>query len=331
MAPLVSVVLPTCNAAETIARAVRDTRAQTLADWELILVDDGSIDNTAVRAGAAAADDPRVRILRRPHGGIVAALNAGLAVARGEFIARFDADDEMPPDRLAAQVELLRDRPDIGVASCLVAFGGDAAARGYALHVEWMNALREPEEIALNRFVESPVAHPSVMFRRELLARHGGYVDAAEPEDYELWLRWMDAGVRFAKVPRVLLTWRDPPARLSRTHPRYAVEAFYACKCRYLARAVPRDRPVWLWGAGRITRQRFAACERAGVRFAGYIDIDPRKTGRAVGGRPVVAPALIPRDAFVVGGVGTRGARELIRAALLAQGRRERADFVMAA
>jgi hypothetical protein len=64
-----------------------------------------------------------------------------------------------PPDRLAAQVELLCTRRDIGVASCLVEFGGDSRmARGYALHVEWMNTLREPEEIGLHRFVESPVA-----------------------------------------------------------------------------------------------------------------------------------------------------------------------------
>lgn len=331
-APLVSIVLPAYNAATTIARAVRGVMAQTLSDWELLIIDDGSTDDTVEVVERVGNGDLRVRCLRRAHGGMVDALNAGLAAARGRFIARMDADDEMLPERLAAQVALLEARPEIGVASCLVAFGGEASvARGYALHVAWMNALRDPDAIALNRFVESPVAHPSVLFRREVLHRHGGYAATGEPEDYELWLRWMDAGVRFAKVPEKLLVWHDSPARLSRTDSRYAVEAFYACKCRYLARVLPPDRPVWLWGAGRITRQRFAALERAGVRFAGFIDIDPRKIGRMVDGRPVIGLDAIPPNAFVIGGVGTRGARGRIRAALVERGAREGRDFLMAA
>lgn len=332
MTPLVSVVLPARDAATCIARAVRGVLAQDLADWELLVVDDGSADATAARAERAAAGDPRVRLLRTGRRGLVAALAAGLAAARGPLVARMDADDELAPDRLSAQAALLAARPDIGVAGCLVAFGGDpAAARGYALHVEWLNALREPDEIAANRFVESPLAHPSVMFRRELARRHGGYADGPWPEDYELWLRWMDAGVRCAKVPRVLLTWHDPPGRLSRTDPRYSVEAFYACKCRWLARALPPDRPVWLWGAGRVTRRRFAALEGPGRRFAGFVDVDPLKAGRALGGRRVVAPAGIPREAFVVAGVGSRGARALIEVALQAGGRRAGADYLLAA
>src|SRR6185436_16591977 len=104
----------------------------------------------------------------------------------------------------------------IGLVGCLVEFGGDrSASEGYALHVDWINALTTPDEIALNRFVESPLAHPSVMFRRELVEKHGGYRAGDFPEDYELWLRWMEAGARMGKVPRVLLTWQDGPGRLS--------------------------------------------------------------------------------------------------------------------
>lgn len=337
-APAVSVVLPAYNAARCIGRAVTSILRQDLPDWELIVVDDGSADGTAEAAQAAGRGDARVRLLVVPHGGIVAALNAGLAAARGAVVARMDADDEATPDRLGAQLALLRARPDIGVASCLVEFGGDPiAARGYALHVAWMNGLREPEAIGLNRFIESPLAHPSAMFRRELPARHGGYADTGWPEDYELWLRWMDAGVRFAKVPRVLLRWNDPPGRLSRGDPRYAVGAFYACKCHYLARWIRREvgagRPVLLCGAGRTTRHRFAALEREGVPLAGFIDADPRKVGREVGGRPVLSVSEIPAPGacFIVGGVGTRGEREAIRGMLAARGFREGQDFVMAA
>ncbi len=336
--PLVSVVMPAFNAAATVRRAVRSVLAQTYRDFELIVVDDGSTDATAAEVHAAANGDERVRVLELRHGGIVRALNEGIGAARGELIARMDADDEMRPHRLEAQVALLAERPDVGVVGCLVEFGGDREdACGYALHVDWLNSLREPDEIALHRFVESPVAHPSVTFRRELVDRLGGYLDSDEPEDYELWLRWMDAGVRFAKVPEVLLRWNDSPTRMSRTSVRYARDAFYACKGRYLARFVRRHagptRRVWLWGAGRTTRKRFAALESAGIELAGYIDIDAAKIGQRIGGRPVRSPDDLPSpdESFVIGGVGVRGAREEIRARLEARGFRLGADFVPAA
>ncbi len=337
MPPTVSVIMPARDAAPCVPRAVASIRAQDGVDWELLVIDDGSRDGTAAAARAAGGGDGRVRVVTTPARGIVAALNTGLALARGRLIGRMDADDEAMPGRLAAQVALLEARPDVGVAGCLVEFGGDpAAAGGYALHVAWMNGLREPDEIARSRFIESPLAHPSAMFRRDLAARHGPYAEGPWPEDYELWLRWMDAGVRFAKVPQVLLRWNDPPARLSRTDPRYAVPAFYACKCRYLARWIRRElpaRPVLLCGAGRTTRQRFAALECEGVPLAGFVDVDPRKIGRRVGGRPVLPVSAIPAPGtcFLIGGVGTRGERDAIRATLCARGHREGVDFIMAA
>jgi glycosyltransferase involved in cell wall biosynthesis len=342
--PVVSVVLPVFNGAATLGRAVASLQAQTLPAWELVLVDDGSTDDTHRMALALARADPRVRILPRRREGIVAALTAGLAAARAPLIARMDADDEAHPERLAMQVAFLAApaNASIGLVGCRVAFGGDRnASTGYALHVDWTNALVTPEEIALNRFVESPFAHPSVMFRRELVARCGGYRDGDFPEDYELWLRWLDAGVQMAKVPQVLLTWHDPPGRLSRTEARYEAEAFFRLKAPWIARELARlerghgARPVWIWGAGRPTRKRAACLEPHGVKIAGYIDVDRRKVTPALGGHglPVVIPENLPAptNAFVLGYVAARGARDLVRAALLARGYREGGDFLLCA
>ncbi len=335
--PPVSVVLPVRNAAATLARAVASIRAQPWRDWELLAVDDGSTDGTREILAALARDEPRLRVLTRPPAGLVAALNAGLAAARGEFIARMDADDESHRERFAEQVARLRARPEIGLVSCLVEFGGDgAAAAGYARHVDWVNSLVTPEEIALNRFVESPLAHPSVMFRRALVEKFGGYRDGDFPEDYELWLRWLDAGVRMAKVPRALLIWRDAPARLSRTDARYDPEKFFRLKAEWIARELARvadTRRIFVWGAGRPTRKRAAHLQSHGVRIAGYIDVDAKKTGRTVAGVPVIAPAEMPAPAevFVLGYVASRGARELIRGELARRGFREGRDFLMCA
>jgi glycosyltransferase involved in cell wall biosynthesis len=337
VSPIVSIVLPAYNAAPTIARAIESVRQQTFTDWELVVIDDGSTDKTADIA--AVTSDPRVRVLRRDHQGLVAALNAGLASARGALIARLDADDECLPCRLAEQVSMLNEHPDIGVVGCRVEFGGDRASKaGYALHVDWVNSFFLPELIELYRFIESPFAHPSVMFRRALIDRHGGYRSGNFPEDYELWLRWLDAGVRMVKLPEVLLRWNDSPARLSRTDPRYDPDAFFGTKAVWIARELARTaagRVVWVWGAGRPTRKRAAHLASHGVRIAGYIDVDPKKATAAIGGTgvPVVTPDRLPpvHDSFVLGYVSSRGAREWIREALAATGRAEGRDFLMCA
>jgi glycosyltransferase involved in cell wall biosynthesis len=352
--PLVSVILPVFNAAATVERAVASIGAQTLREWELIVVDDGSTDGTREVLERCASRDPRVRVLPRPHAGMVAALNAALETARSGVIARMDADDESYPDRLAEQLALLHGQPELGVVGCLVEFGGDrTASAGYALHVDWVNALITPAEIAVNRFVESPFAHPSVMFRREVLERYGGYRDGDFPEDYDLWLRWLDAGVRMAKVPRVLLRWNDPPARASRTDRRYDPAAFFRLKAAWIARwlqservnvspagnqgtaLVHEARRIFVWGAGRPTRKRAEHLEEHGVTIAGYIDVDTKKTTHALGGtgRPVIPPAGLPPpgEIFVLGYVASRGARELVRQELTGRGYVEGRDFLMCA
>jgi glycosyltransferase involved in cell wall biosynthesis len=347
MSPRISIILPVFNAAATIERAVASICAQTFADWELLVVDDGSNDGTPDRISAVVASDRRIRLIGRPHEGIVAALNAGLAEAQGALIARMDADDESHPERLAEQVAFLRreENRDIGLVSCLVEFGGDRrAGEGFARHVDWVNSLIAPEAIELNRFVESPFAHPSVMFRRELSEKFGGYRAGEFPEDYELWLRWLQAGVRMAKVPRVLLRWNDSPARLSRQDPRYDPEAFFRMKAEWITHdlkklattgATAAARRILIWGAGRPTRKRAAYLELHGVRVSGYVDVDAKKIGRGIGGTglPVLGPADLPApaEAFVLGYVSSRGAREFNRNALLARGYVEGRDFLMCA
>jgi glycosyltransferase involved in cell wall biosynthesis len=335
------VVLPVRNAAGSVARAIASVRAQTLTDWELVVVDDGSTDGTAEVLATLARGEPRLQVWRRPAEGIVAALNTGLAAARGELIARMDADDEAFPERIAVQQAFLAapENRGIGLVGSQVEYGGDRAAHaGYALHVDWTNSLVESEEIVLNRFVESPFAHPSVMFRRAVVATHGGYRAGDFPEDYELWLRWLDAGVGMAKTSRVLLRWNDPPGRLSRTDARYGPEAFFRLKAEWITRELRRSaggRAVWVWGAGRPTRRRAAHLAAHGCQIAGYIDVDAKKSTRALGGSgpPVIAPEDLPApdEIFVLVYVARRGAREYIRGRLRARRYAEGRNFLMCA
>lgn len=333
--PDISVVMPVYNAAVTLGRAVASVVAQDERSWELVAVDDGSDDGSPALLQQAAAQDSRIRVISAPHGGIVSALNRGLAAARGGYVARMDADDTSRPSRLRLQRQVLDTSREVGLVSCLVDVERREDNRGYCRYVDWLNAQITPAQIAVNRFVESPLAHPTVMFRRELVAEHGGYRDGDFPEDYELWLRWLEAGVVMTKVSEPLVTWQDRPSRLTRTDARYREDAFYRCKSPYLARwlAAQGVGEVWVWGAGRRTRKRAGLLTAHGVAIAGYVDIDPDKVGRMVGDRQVVTPDELPRpgSAFVLVYVANTGAREEISAWLDGHGYRSGRDYLCCA
>lgn len=315
--PFVSVTLPCYNCETTLPGALDSILSQTLQDFEVVAVDDGSTDGTADILREYARKDARIRPLFIEHSGVVGAANASIEASNGRYIARMDADDESLPERLQQQVAFLDANPEVGLAGCRVRFGGSRAqCAGYAHYVDWTNTLLDAESICLNRFVEFPVPNPSIMFRRECIEKHGMYADGDFPEDYELLLRWLDNGVRAAKVDNELLVWNDPPTRLSRNHPKYDVDAFYRVKTRYLARWLERNNPhhpvVHVLGAGRTTRKRADLLKEYGVDFAAYYDLDPRKIGHIVHGIPVLHRSEIPKagSAFCLSYVASRGARD---------------------
>ena len=317
--PLVSIVMPVRNAGDTLQAAIDSLTAQTLKAWECIAVNDNSDDGTAAILTAAAARDKRIVPVISRGSGIVDALNTGIATASAPVIGRMDADDISLPARLERQYGHLLENPGTGLVSCLVEHGGSARRQaGYARYVTWINTLITHDEIALNRFVESPLVHPSVMFRKKLIDAFGGYRNGNFPEDYELWLRWLEAGVRMEKVPEELFYWTDRDDRLSRTDTRYAFMAFYGIKTGYLARWLAQNNPhhpdVVVWGAGRTTRKRVELLQQTGIRVTRYIDINPDREDTVIHGIPVSMPEGLPppHKCFVLSYVGSAGARELI-------------------
>jgi glycosyltransferase involved in cell wall biosynthesis len=313
--PEVSIVLPFRDAAETLPECLESLRRQTLAGFELLAVDDGSEDGSAALVEAAAREDGRVRLLRPGRVGLVGALNAGVAAARADLLARMDADDLCHPERLEAQRDELRASPDLALVGTQVElFPEELVKAGYREYVRWQNSCLSPEQIAAEIYIESPFAHPSVMLRRAVFERLGGYAEGPFPEDYELWLRMHAAGMRMAKLPRVLLSWRERPGRASRVDPRYAREAFDRLRARFLAQD-PRlrgGRPLVCWGAGRRTRLRARHLLDQGVRPAAWIDIDPNKVGHVVWGLPVYPREWLDRRPrpFVLVYLTAHGARE---------------------
>ncbi|NUQ00759.1 MAG: glycosyltransferase [Armatimonadetes bacterium] len=325
---MVSVLMPVYNAVATLPQAVASVRRQSYRAWELVAVDDGSSDDSGAVLDQMAAEEPRLRVLHLPHQGLVPALNAGLESCRGDWLARFDADDLMHRDRLHLQ----RRAAFAGVLGCGVrCFPMAAIQEGFARYELWLNSLRTHAEIERDLFVESPLAHPSVMLPTGLLRGVGGYRDCGWPEDYDLWFRLWRAGTKFAKLPEVLHYWRDHPGRLTRSGEAYRRAAFRECKLEHLLATRLRGRQrLVLWGAGEGGKVWSRLLERAGKEIAWLIDIDPAKIGGRLRGAPVRGASSLAdrRDELVLVTVGVRGARELIRAALNEAGLRETDDYV---
>ncbi|RPI80932.1 MAG: glycosyltransferase, partial [Chloroflexi bacterium] len=273
--------MPCYNAAATLNEALESLAGQTFAGFEVIAVDDGSTDGTAEILQVWVGRDERFHLIRTEHKGIIEALNTGLAACRGKYIARMDADDIAYPERLEKQVDFLESREDVTVAGCLVeGFPRDQVRGGFRVYISWLNSLVSDSDLRREMFVESPLAHPSVMFRTEDVIGAGGYQDHGWPEDYDLWLRLYIAGKKFGKVNQVLLSWREYPERLTRTDSRYSLENFLRAKAHYLMMGPLRNRDaVIIWGGGMAGRRLSKHLLREGAPLRAFVDIDPRKIG----------------------------------------------------
>jgi glycosyltransferase involved in cell wall biosynthesis len=337
--PAVSVLLPCYNAASTLVECLASLEAQSFQDYEVVAVDDGSSDSTLEILQSWQRKDPRYRLLAKPHAGIISALNSGLAECRASLVARLDADDCCRPERLGLQVPFLQDHPELALVSCRVeGFPAEQVREGFRIYIDWQNALVTDADIRRELFIESPFAHPSVMFRKAWVDQVGGYQEHGWPEDYDLWLRLYLAGAHFAKLPQVLLEWREAPQRLTRTDSRYSLENFLRLKAWALVNGPLRGREaVFIWGAGMMGRRLGKQLQLQEAPLVAYIDIDPRKIGHNRRGLPILAPEALPEwwkkysNPILLVAVGARGARPLIRARLEAFGLNEGEDWLFCA
>jgi glycosyltransferase involved in cell wall biosynthesis len=323
--PKISVLIPCYNREDTLVETLETIAAQTLEDFEVVAVDDGSTDATASILAHWQAKDSRFRFLPLSHAGIIPALNAGLSAARADLIARMDADDRMHPTRLEKQVAYLEEHPQVSLVSSLVAgFPAGDLRQGFQKYIEWLNSLASHEDICREMFVESPFCHPTVTFRKQTVVDLGGYQEHGWAEDYDLWLRMFTAGIRFAKINETLVEWREHPERLTRTDSRYSLENFIRAKAHYLTAGPLADRDaVIIWGAGMHGRRLSKHLIRAEVPVIAFVDIDPKKIGRTRRGRPIISTTDLPAwwvrgsHPALLAAVGAAGARELIRAQLV--------------
>jgi len=187
--PKVTVLMPAFNAGKYIAEAIRSVLDQSFSDFELLIIDDGSSDDTL--SVISRFTDPRIRLFVQHNKGISAALNIGLQVAQGVYIARFDADDVCLPERLARQVWFLDGHPAYLITGCDAEYISENGEHLF----DFSCAGHSHRELAENLYKFCPFIHSAVMYRKDAIIKAGGYSPFAHNfEDYLLWVQLLKKG-----------------------------------------------------------------------------------------------------------------------------------------
>ncbi|WP_020528553.1 glycosyltransferase family 2 protein [Flexithrix dorotheae] len=326
----ISVILPFFNAEPTIAKAIESVLSQTFSDFKLILVDNASEDRSWEIARNFQEKDHRIQLLQEKRKGVVFAFAKGFAAAQSPYIARMDSDDTAHPDRLLKQYHFLKKNPEVGLLATRVKYKGNQ--EGFQFFVDWSNAILEPKDIGLSRFIEFPIVNPSIMFPRKVAEDNGIYKEGDFPEDYEMFLRWMENGVKVAKLKEELMEWNDLETRLTRTDPRYSTESFFKIKSRYLFQYLKKVNPffpnVVIWGAGKKSRARLKFLEELGINVLYFIDLkaDKTSTKKCISFKHITSPGKV----FIISYVANRGAGDEIRNFLNSRNYVEGRDFILA-
>lgn len=319
--PAISILLPVRDAEPWLRASLASLERQTFTDLEIVAVDDGSRDRSGELLERAARRDPRLRVVHTAPQGLPLALNAALAVARGGWIARHDADDLSHRRRFERQAAFLAAHPDVDVLGTrLRLFPLAASGAGMRRWVEWHNRLVTHEAMAAESLIDSPLAHGTAVIRRRVLEAAGGWNERGWAEDLDLWLRLLASGARFAKLPLTLYGWRQHGSNSTRRDPRYAVERFTALKCEALTRGLLKgERHVHLAGVGESLARWQRALASRGLRVTAHAIRRPGAEALRALQRPLVLVYMMAP------------ARERWRAALRDSDMRESRDFIFVA
>lgn len=336
--PIVSVLLPVRQWRQTTVLAVNSILAQTVESLELLIIGHADVHTLVKRL----PDDPRIKPVIRARQGIVGALNSGLAAARGTYIARMDDDDVAYPNRLEAQLNHLDTERSVKLCGTRIRFIDEHGLShgikdGNRRYANWLNALTQPEEIYQACLTECPLPHPTLLAHRDVWKLLGGYREIDGPEDYDLILRAMLAGMDMGKPAPVLQDWREHPERLTHRDPRYRREAFTDCRANAVLQPssqlkLDEGRCVWLCGTGRNARYWHDALTAKGVKVLGFVDIGNCSSARLKRDKPVISYAQLPGvrgDSLVITALTQPQARMKLQAYFEAQDWRYGIEYVI--
>ena len=332
--------MPVRNDGSIISKCLSDIKNQTTKDYELIIVDDGSTDNTSKLLELASRDDPRIRTIRTEPRGIISALNTGLSECTGNYVARMDADDRMHKTRLEKQFKFMQLNPGLDLIGCKVKGFTEIGSLSESIfkYQSRSNSLITHEQIERDLFAESPIMHPTFFAKKEFFLKIGGYANNKWAEDYDTILRAYGKGLKFGKHSDILVEKYHDHSRLSRSDVIYKRPAMFAAKVNFLLDfgMLNNRRGVMIVGSGPTGRQVSKSFENRGVRVLGFVDNRPGPQNRKVLNLPawgfhnLPSPEFIEqfRDALIILAIGDSKGQSDFSDFLLKRGFLENFDFV---
>ncbi len=250
--PLISIIIPFLNTEKYISECLNSVLAQTYKNWELICVNDHSVDSSNEIVNSFSLKDNRIKHFHNNGDGIISALRTGYYLSTGELITRMDSDDIMSPDKIE---KMSKDLMENGMGHIALGqvkyFNEDGVNDGYLKYEKWLNALTAAGSNFSEIYKECVIPSPCWMLHRQDFDSCGGFDANIYPEDYDLALRLYKNNIKCIPSRAILHHWRDYPTRTSRTHMHYAQNYFLDLKYKYFIELeYDNSRTLSLWGAG---------------------------------------------------------------------------------
>ena len=281
----VSIITPVKNGAQFLVECLDSIVNQTHQNWELLIVNDSSTDETQSILEEYAQQDNRIVVSQNKGKGIIDALITGYEKSAGEFITRMDADDIMTPNKLELLTKKLIEKGKGYLATGFVNYFSETElGQGYFNYQEWLNGLSQTESNFDDIYKECVIPSPCWMVFREDFEASGGFNSNLYPEDYELTFRFYKQELKVVAVKEVIHHWRDYATRTSRTDSNYADNYFIQLKLNYfLELDYDNSRELELWGAGKKGKEVARFLIEKQIKFD-WLSNNDKKIGKEVYG-----------------------------------------------
>jgi len=285
MNQLISILTPFKNTENYISECIQSVLDQSYENWEMLLVNDYSSDNSLTTVKQFAKKDNRIKVYENNGKGIISALRTAYSQCSGQIITRMDSDDIMVKDKLKIMQRQLQNHGKGNIAIGLVKYFGDKKINdGYRRYQNWLNRLTIDGNNFSEIYKECVIPSPCWMVFKEDLDRCRAFEPNRYPEDYDLTFRFYKYGLKCIPSTELLHYWRDYPTRTSRTHIHYAQNYFLDIKMAYfLELEYNSNRPLTIWGAG--FKGKYVAKLLNDVKIPFYwICNNPRKINKSIYG-----------------------------------------------
>ena len=284
--PLVSILIPFKNTEQFIGDCLQSILSQTYTNWELLIVDDASADNSYDIVEQFAKKESKIKLIKNSGSGIIDALRLAFSRSEGEFITRMDSDDLMRPNKLDVLVDNLLKYGKRHVALGLVHyFSEEGIKAGYKSYEVWLNALTKSGTNYSEIYKECVIPSPCWMIHRDDLIACEAFNPNRYPEDYDLAFRFYKHQFKCIPSDTVLHDWRDYSHRTSRTHVHYAENHFIDLKLHYFLELDHNpNKFLVVWGAGNKGKTIAKALIKRNINFEWICD-NPNKIGRDIYGK----------------------------------------------